>query len=115
MHSREHIENVRKTGMFGPASLAARAAICAAELALEGEPAFALARPPGHHALANRAWGMCYFNSMAIAVRKVRPKARRALIIDIDLHFGDGTVSIFRGDPNVKIVNPRSWMRASSI
>ena len=64
--------------------------------------------PPGHHASANRAWGMCFFNNMAIAVKKIRPRAKRALIIDIDLHFGDGTVSIFRGDPNVKIVNPWS-------
>jgi acetoin utilization deacetylase AcuC-like enzyme len=51
---------------------------------------------------------MCYFNNMAIAIRKIRPGAKRALIIDIDLHFGDGTVSIFRGDGDVKIVNPWS-------
>ncbi|HNX09901.1 MAG TPA: histone deacetylase family protein [Methanothrix sp.] len=108
VHGREHIENVRKAGMYGPAALAAGAAICAAGLALDGEPAFALSRPPGHHASANRAWGMCYFNSMAIAVKKIRLEAKKALIIDIDLHFGDGTVSIFRGDPNVKIVNPWS-------
>jgi acetoin utilization deacetylase AcuC-like enzyme len=51
---------------------------------------------------------MCYFNNMAIAIKNIRPRAKRALIIDIDLHFGDGTVSIFRGDQNVKIVNPWS-------
>jgi acetoin utilization deacetylase AcuC-like enzyme len=45
---------------------------------------------------------------MAIAIKNIRPRAKRALIIDIDLHFGDGTVSIFRGDQNVKIVNPWS-------
>jgi acetoin utilization deacetylase AcuC-like enzyme len=45
---------------------------------------------------------------MAIAIKSIRPRAKRALIIDIDLHFGDGTVSIFRGDQNVKIVNPWS-------
>ena len=59
-------------------------------------------------AASNRAWGMCFFNNMAIAIKKIRPRAKKALIIDIDLHFGDGTVSIFRGDSDVKIVNPWS-------
>jgi acetoin utilization deacetylase AcuC-like enzyme len=108
VHGRKHMENVRQMGLYEAASLAAGGAICAAELALQGEPAFALVRPPGHHAAANRAWGMCFFNNMAIAARKIKPRAKRALIIDIDLHFGDGTVSIFRADPNVKIVNPWS-------
>ena len=108
VHGREHIDRVRESGHFEAASLAAGGAICAAELAVQGEPAFALVSPPGHHAAANRAWGMCYFNNMAIAVKKIRPRAKKALIIDIDLHYGDGTVSIFRGDSNVKIVNPWS-------
>ena len=51
---------------------------------------------------------MCYFNNMAIAVQRIRPRAKRVLIIDIDLHFGDGTVSIFQGDHDVKIANPGS-------
>ncbi|MDD4160954.1 MAG: histone deacetylase family protein [Methanothrix sp.] len=108
VHGREHIDRVRQMGVYEAAALAAGGAVCAAELALQGEPAFALVRPPGHHAAANRAWGMCYFNNMAIAIRTIKPRAKKALIIDIDLHFGDGTVSIFRGDPNVKIVNPWS-------
>lgn len=108
VHSIEHIEIIQRRGLYDVAALAAGGAICAAELALKGEPAFALIRPPGHHASANRAWGMCFFNNMAIAVQKIRPQAKRVLIIDIDLHFGDGTVSIFRGDNNVKIVNPGS-------
>ena len=90
------------------AALAAGGAIAAAQIALGGESAFALIRPPSHHASANRAWGMCCFNNMAVALKKIRPAARKALIIDIDLHFGDGTVSIFRGDPDIKIVNPWS-------
>ena len=106
VHGREHIELVRKMGLYEPAALTAGGAITAAELALAGQPAFALLRPPGHHASANRAWGMCCFNSMAIAIKRVQPAARRALIIDIDLHYGDGTASIFRGDPEVKVVNP---------
>jgi len=108
VHGIEHIEISQHRGVYEPARLAAGAAIKAAELALQGEPAFALIRPPGHHASYNRAWGMCFFNNMAVAIQKVRPKARKVLIIDIDLHFGDGTVSIFRGDRDIKIVNPGS-------
>jgi len=108
VHGPEHINRVKASGLYDAAALAAGGAICAAEQAVGGDPAFALIRPPGHHASSNRAWGMCFFNSMAIAVQKIRPKAKRVLIIDIDLHFGDGTVSIFRGDRNVKIVNPWS-------
>jgi acetoin utilization deacetylase AcuC-like enzyme len=108
VHGRDHIEMVKQYGLYEAAALAAGGAVCAAELAVQGEAAYALVRPPGHHASANRAWGMCYFNNMAIAVQKIRPWAKKVLIIDIDLHFGDGTVSIFRGDCNVLIVNPWS-------
>jgi acetoin utilization deacetylase AcuC-like enzyme len=108
VHGRSHLEMVKARGLFEAAGLAAGGAICAAERAAEGEPAFALIRPPGHHASANRSWGLCFFNNMAIAVQKIRRRAGRILIIDIDLHFGDGTVSIFRGDGKVRIVNPGS-------
>ncbi len=108
VHGLQHIEIVQSRGLYEAAALSAGGAVCAAELAMQGEPAFALVRPPGHHAAANRAWGMCYFNNMAIAIKNIRPRAKKALIIDIDLHFGDGTVSILRGDHNVKIVNPWS-------
>jgi acetoin utilization deacetylase AcuC-like enzyme len=108
VHGKEHIDRVRQSGHFEAASLASGGAICAAELAMQGEPAFALVRPPGHHAAANRAWGMCYFNNMAIAAKNIRPRAKKTLIVDIDLHFGDGTVNIFRGNQKVKIVNPGS-------
>ncbi|MDD1753976.1 MAG: histone deacetylase family protein [Methanotrichaceae archaeon] len=106
IHGREHIEIVQHRGLYEAASLAAGGAVMSAELAMQGEPSFALIRPPGHHASANRSWGLCFFNNLAIAIQKIRPKARRVLIIDIDLHYGDGTVSIFRGDRDVKIVNP---------
>src|SRR5512138_3195400 len=77
VHGLQHIEAVRARGLYDAAALAAGGAICAAELALHGEPAFALIRPPGHHASANRAWGMCFFNNMAIAVQRIRPRAER--------------------------------------
>jgi acetoin utilization deacetylase AcuC-like enzyme len=108
VHGQDHIDNIKARGVYDSASLAAGGAILAAELAVQGEPSFALIRPPGHHAAANRAWGMCFLNNMAIAVQKIRSKAKRVLIIDIDLHFGDGTVNIFRGDHDIVIVNPGS-------
>ena len=108
VHGREHIERVKHRGLYVAATLAAGGAITAAELSLKGVQTFALIRPPGHHASANRAWGLCFFNNMAIAVQRIRSKSERVLVIDIDLHFGDGTVSIFRGDNQVKIVNPGS-------
>jgi acetoin utilization deacetylase AcuC-like enzyme len=98
VHGLQHIELVQSNGLYDIAALATGGAIAAAQLALSSEPVFALVRPPGHHASANRAWGMCFFNNMAIAVQKIRPKARHVLIIDIDLHYGNGTASIFRGD-----------------
>ncbi|VVB68903.1 Histone deacetylase domain protein [uncultured archaeon] len=108
VHGSEHIRVVHRRGLYESAAFAAGGAIAAAELALQGEPSFALVRPPGHHASANRAWGLCFFNNMAIAIQRIRPKAKRVLIIDIDLHFGDGTASIFRGDHDVAIANPGS-------
>jgi acetoin utilization deacetylase AcuC-like enzyme len=108
VHGKDHINRVKNKGLFEPASLAAGGAITAARLAIKGESAFALIRPPGHHASANRAWGLCFFNNMAIAIQQIRNKAEKVLIIDIDLHFGDGTASIFQGDEKVKICNPGS-------
>jgi acetoin utilization deacetylase AcuC-like enzyme len=108
VHGKEHIERVRSRDVFEVARLAAGDAIRAAELAIVGEPAFALVRPPGHHASANRSWGMCYFNNMAVSVARILEKIEKVLILDIDLHFGDGTVNIFRWEDEVTVVNPAS-------
>lgn len=108
VHSLEHVEIVKHRGFYDAAALSVGGSIYATGLAIQNKTVFALIRPPGHHASANRAWGLCFFNNMAIAMQKIRPEARRVLIIDIDLHFGDGTVSIFRGYRNVKIVKPGS-------
>jgi acetoin utilization deacetylase AcuC-like enzyme len=68
----------------------------AARQLLEGESAvYALCRPPGHHAGSDLAGGFCYFNNSAIAVEILRKSFDRVAVVDIDLHHGNGTQSIF--------------------
>jgi acetoin utilization deacetylase AcuC-like enzyme len=104
IHGQAHVSHVEHDmHLFEVASLAVGGAIRASEMALAGEPTFALIRPPGHHASPNSCWGFCYFNNIAIAIRRLihARKINRALIVDFDLHFGDGTNNTFAGNPNV--------------
>ncbi len=100
-HNPFHLENVKLDRRVYPmAMLAAGATMKAAELAMAEVPAFALCRPPGHHASPESCWGFCYFNNIAVAVRWLldTEQVKHALIIDFDLHFGDGTSNIFAAD-----------------
>ncbi|HEY1723243.1 MAG TPA: histone deacetylase family protein [Magnetospirillaceae bacterium] len=75
---------------------AAQAAAAAADEALAIGSAYALCRPPGHHAFADCAGGFCYFNNTAIAAQRLRMRgAERVAILDIDVHHGNGTQGIF--------------------
>ena len=75
---------------------AAWTAIHASELILAGESkAYALCRPPGHHASADTAGGFCYLNNTAIATQNLLKKYPKIAILDVDLHHGNGTQSIF--------------------
>jgi acetoin utilization deacetylase AcuC-like enzyme len=79
----------------------AHAATHAAELVIGGErAAYALCRPPGHHAYADMAGGFCYLNNTAIAAQHLQRRFARVAILDIDVHHGNGTQGIFwtRGD-----------------
>jgi len=104
VHSQAHIDHVKQDRhLFEVAALAAGGAIRASEMAAAGKPAFGLVRPPGHHASPNSCWGFCYFNNIAIAIRRLIQMSgiSKALIVDFDLHFGDGTSNTFTGNASV--------------
>lgn len=74
----------------------AETAARAAEAVLAGENrVYALCRPSGHHARADRASGFCYLNNTAVAAQRLRQKFARVAILDVDAHHGDGTQQIF--------------------
>lgn len=92
-------------GSVEAAEVATGTAIAAVEAVIAGETgsAFALVRPPGHHAEPVRAQGFCLYNNVAAAAAHARAAlgCRRVLIIDWDAHHGNGTQEIFWTDPDV--------------
>jgi acetoin utilization deacetylase AcuC-like enzyme len=80
-------------------------ALTAVDLVMEGRVtnAFAAVRPPGHHAMRDRAKGFCFFGNAAIAARYAQKhhKLERVMIVDWDVHHGDGTQEMFLKDPTV--------------
>uniref|UniRef100_A0A672IMT7 Protein deacetylase HDAC6 n=1 Tax=Salarias fasciatus TaxID=181472 RepID=A0A672IMT7_SALFA len=76
---------------------------------------FAIIRPPGHHAQPNECNGFCVFNNVAIAARyaQTRHAARRVLIVDWDVHHGQGIQGLFQDDPNVLYFSVHRYERGS--
>lgn len=120
VHSPEMVESVKNNsffdadtpdfpGIFEIAKLSVGGAIKASELALEDKISFSLLRPPGHHATKNNVGGFCYFNNIAIAVKKVlaenSKRSQRIAVVDIDCHHGNGTENIFLGEKQVLYVS----------
>ena len=98
---------------YDVAMLAAGAAVGAVEHVLDGpraSTAFALVRPPGHHAERNRAMGFCLFNNIAIAAAHARAQGlERVAIVDYDVHHGNGTQWSFYDDPSVLFVSSHQY------
>jgi acetoin utilization deacetylase AcuC-like enzyme len=71
---------------------------------------FALVRPPGHHATSSQAMGFCLINNIAVGARLAQQHAHeKVLILDIDVHHGNGTESIFFRDPSVMFISAHQW------
>ena len=132
VHSRRYIEQVQRMAQQGgghldmdtyvrPASydaalMAAGGLVEATRAVLDTGPAgvanaFALVRPPGHHALQSRGMGFCLFNNVAIAARYALAERGldRVLIVDFDVHHGNGTQDEFEADPAVMYLSTHQY------
>ncbi|WP_210491491.1 class II histone deacetylase [Patulibacter sp. SYSU D01012] len=126
VHTPEHVDRIRALSddrggdggdgftPFGPgsyeiASLAAGGTIAATRAVVAGQVdnAYALVRPPGHHAVADSGMGYCLFNNVAVAIEHARAElgVGRVAIVDYDVHHGNGAQSIFWEDPDVLTIS----------
>lgn len=112
-HARFDADTVASPGTVDAAYAAAGAAVHAVNAVVTGaaKNAFALVRPPGHHAEAARAMGFCFFNNVAVAAAHARAALdlERVLILDWDFHHGNGTQHAFYDRRDVLVMNAHRW------
>jgi acetoin utilization deacetylase AcuC-like enzyme len=110
---RPEADTVVSPASFEVARLAAGAAADAVTRVLAGEDrtALCLVRPPGHHALPERAMGFCLFNNVAVAARAAIDEhgLNHVLIVDWDVHHGNGTQDMFYTDGRVGFLSAHRW------
>jgi acetoin utilization deacetylase AcuC-like enzyme len=126
VHPAEYLEFLRNASQRGGGALdpdtvvnrdswdaalgSAGSCLAALRSALDGAPAFAAVRPPGHHALADRAMGFCLLANAVIVARAAQRQGReKVLIVDWDVHHGNGTQALMQHDHSLRYVSLHQW------
>ncbi len=127
VHTRKHVDQIASTDgrvvrldpdtqtgarSYRAALMAAGAVVDAVERVLRGDVdrAYCCVRPPGHHAEADRAMGFCLFNNVAVAAAHALARGlHRVMVIDFDVHHGNGTQHIFERDPRVLYLSSHAF------
>ena len=106
-------DTVASEGTWDAATAASGALLDGVDMAVDGRAtrSFCAVRPPGHHALKARAMGFCFFGGVAIAAHYARARhgMSRVLIVDWDVHHGNGTQALVEQEPDIRFVSMHQW------
>ncbi len=107
------LDTVASPGSWDAATAGAGCVLDAVDRAVSGENlrSFCAVRPPGHHALRDRAMGFCLFGNVALAAHyaRVRHSLSKILIVDWDVHHGNGTQALVEAEPDIHFVSMHQW------